>query len=338
MIKDLFENNIDSLNINDSFFSDICDNNYYNNTYYDLNDKLNDLYINTTICSENCIYKSLKKENDEMKIMCECNLSSVNNKIIFEESNITKKNKNSTIDYLNCFKNIKFKDLISNVSFWFYSISTVSIFICMIYSKVQIFNLFIIISNPPKYKNYFFSEYQFNTMDYNNEISLKSFYRLKSSDLDNSNYNIKMNILKIKYNNNFYKDLIIFNNFIDFDNLPYEKIINKDRRKFIIIFFKNLKEKIPLFRCFLNINNYEIKSLKIIFYFMNISIIFLINIILIGQNINKKKYKDLIKIKTNLLRTIYLFLIYYLLIIITSKIYRKILLKILIYYEYKKII
>ena len=334
LINDLYENNIDCLNINDSFFSDICDNNYYNNSYYDLNDKLNDLYINITVCSENCLYKSLKKEENEMKVICECNLSSINNKFIYEESNTTKKNKNSTIDYLKCFKNINFKDLKSNVSFWSYSISTVSVFICMIYSKVQIFNLFTLIANPPKFKKNFFSDNHTNTMDYNNEIILKSSYRLKQSDL-NINYNNKSNIIKIEYNH-IYKDLILFNSFIDFDNLPYEKIIYKDNRTLIVILFKNLKEKIPLFRCLLNMNNYEIKSIKIIFYFMNISIIFLINIILIGQNINKKKYNDLLIIKTNLIRTIYLFLIYYLLIRITSKIYKKILFKILTYYEYKK--
>jgi hypothetical protein len=204
----------------------------------------------------------------------------------------------------------------------------------MIYSKVQIFNLFTIIANPPKFKKNFFSDNHTNTIDYNNEIILKSSNRLKQSDLD-INSNNKINIIKIEYNH-IYKDLILFNSFIDFDNLPYEKIINKDNRTLIVILFKNLKEKIPLFRCLINMNNYEIKSIKIIFYFMNISIIFLINIILIGQNINKKKYNDLLKIKTNLIRTIYLFLIYYLLIRITSKIYKKILFKILTYYEYKK--
>ena len=334
LINDLYENNIDCLNINDTFFNDICNNNYYNNSFYDLNDKIKDLYLNYSVCSENCKYKSLKKEENEIKAICECNLSSINNKFINEEPllNFTKEKKNSTIDYLKCFKNIKFKDLKSNVPFWSYSLSTISIFICMLYSKVQIINLFNMISNPPKFKKDYFSANKIITLDYNSNIDLKSSYRLNQNYLNKYYYNE----MKLKYNNNRYKDLILFNPFIDFENLPYEKIIYKDNRKLIIILFKNLKEKIPLLRCLINIDIYEIKSIKIIFYLMNISILFLINIILIGQNINKKKYNDLLKTQTNLLRTIYLFLIYYLLIKITGKIYKKILLKILIYYEYKK--
>ena len=79
IVNDLFENNIDCFNINDSFFSEICYNNYYNNSYYDLNDKINFLYMNKTICYENCKYNSLKKEEEEIKIICECNLSTTNN-------------------------------------------------------------------------------------------------------------------------------------------------------------------------------------------------------------------------------------------------------------------
>ncbi len=121
LINDLYENNIDCLNINDTFFNDICNNNYYNNSFYDLNDKIKDLYLNYSVCSENCKYKSLKKEENEIKAICECNLSSINNKFINEEPllKFTKEKKNSTIDYLKCFKNIKFKDLKSNVPFWF---------------------------------------------------------------------------------------------------------------------------------------------------------------------------------------------------------------------------
>jgi hypothetical protein len=192
--------------------------------------------------------------------------------------------------------------------------------------------LFSLFANPPKFKYQSDVTYKEDIIP---DINSKSSYRLKNSN--EQIFKFKDFSINSKYYNvkRRYKNFIIMNSIIDFDNLPYEKVINKDNRNLINMFLKNLKEKIPLFRCILNANKYEIRTIKIIFYIMNVGIIYIINIILIGKNINVEKSNELLKFKTNLLRTIYIFLIYYLLIKITSKIYRKLLFKILIYQEYK---
>ena len=329
---DLFNNNIDCYNINDSFFHEICYNNYYNNKYYDLKDR-SKLYNNISICSGNCRYISLKKEG-ELKANCECFLSETNNNFNEKEeetqSNLIIEKNNSTIDYLKCYKYIKFKDLISNASFWFYSVSFSSSLICAFLYKKEMLKLYLLFANPPKFN------YQSDgTYKDDFDINSKSFNRLKNSN-DNI-FKSKEFSINSKFNNikKQYKKYIIPNSIIDFDNLPYDKVKNRDYRKLYSMFLKNIKEKIPLLRCIFNSNKYEIRTLKIIFYIFNFGIIYVINIIIIGKNINVKKSNDLSKIKTNLLRTIYIFLIYYLLIKITSKIYRRLLFKILIYQEYK---
>ena len=329
---DLYNNNIDCYNINDSFFHEICYNNYYNNKYYDLKDR-SKLYNNISICSGNCRYISLKKEG-ELKANCECFLSETNNNFNEKEeetqSNLIIEKNNSTIDYLKCYKYIKFKDLISNASFWFYSVSFSSTLICAFLYKKEMLKLYLLFANPPKFN------YQSDgTYKDDFDINSKSFNRLKNSN-DNI-FKSKEFSINSKFNNikKQYKKYIIPNSIIDFDNLPYDKVKNRDYRKLYSMFLKNIKEKIPLLRCIFNSNKYEIRTLKIIFYIFNFGIIYVINIIIIGKNINVKKSNDLSKIKTNLLRTIYIFLIYYLLIKITSKIYRRLLFKILIYQEYK---
>ena len=192
--------------------------------------------------------------------------------------------------------------------------------------------LFSLFANPPKFKYQSDVTYKEDIIP---DINSKSSYRLKNSN--DQIFKFKDFSINSKYYNvkRQYKNFIIMNSIIDFDNLPYEKVKNKDNRNLINMFLKNLKEKIPLLRCVLNTNKYEIRTIKIIFYIMNVGIIYIINIILIGKNINVEKSNELLKFKTNLLRTIYIFLIYYLLIKITSKIYRKLLFKILIYQEYK---
>ena len=330
--KDLFNNNIDCYNINDSFFHEICYNNYFNNTYYDLKDR-SKLYNNITICSGNCKYISLKKEG-EIKANCECYLSETNNHFNKkeEESNLIIENNNSTLDYLKCYKKITFKDIKSNASFWVYSVSFTSTIICAFLYKIEMLKLFSLFANPPKFKYQSDVTYKEDIIP---DINSKSSYRLKNSN--DQIFKFKDFSINSKYYNvkRQYKNFIIMNSIIDFDNLPYDKIKNKDNRNLINMFLKNLKEKIPLLRCVLNTNKYEIRTIKIIFYIMNVGIIYIINIILIGKNINVEKSNELLKFKTNLLRTIYIFLIYYLLIKITSKIYRKLLFKILIYQEYK---
>jgi hypothetical protein len=330
--SDLFNNNIDCYNINDSFFHEICYNNYFNNTYYDLKDR-SKLYNNITICSGNCRYISLIKDG-EIKANCECYLSETNNILNKEEeeSNLIIENNNSTLDYLKCLKKIKFKDIKSNASFWVYSASFTSTIICAFLYKIEMLKLFSLFANPPKFKYQNDGLYKEDIIP---DVNSKSSYRLKNSN--DQIFKFKDFSINSKYYNikRKYKNFIIMNSIIDFDNLPYEKVINKDNRNLINMFLKNLKEKIPLFRCILNANKYEIRTIKIIFYIMNVGIIYIINIFLIGKNINEKKSNELLKFKTNLLRTIYIFLIYYLLIKITSKIYRKLLFKILIYQEYK---
>ena len=61
---------IDIFNINDSFFNDICQPYSYSNNDLILKDRIKDIYLNYTLCEEDCTYIEFNVENKI--ISCDC--------------------------------------------------------------------------------------------------------------------------------------------------------------------------------------------------------------------------------------------------------------------------
>ena len=119
--KDL---NIDILNINDSFFNDICI--PYSDPKNDdvvLKDRLNDIYQNYLLCEEGCVYKDTNIET--MTISCDCD---VKNQFIINETNgqlvnINNIKKSSPFEIIKCYKLVfSLKNKLNNIGFLIFSI------------------------------------------------------------------------------------------------------------------------------------------------------------------------------------------------------------------------
>ena len=128
--KDL---NIDLLNINDSFFNDICV--PYSDSENDLilEDRVKDLYQNYSFCDDGCSYNNINTEN--MTIICDCK---VKNNITTDIENIDlikyeEVYKSSMFEIIKCY-NLVFclKNKLNNIGFWIFTILVLTHIILLI--------------------------------------------------------------------------------------------------------------------------------------------------------------------------------------------------------------
>ena len=123
-VNKYYSNNIDLLNINDSFYNDICSKFTSNvNTDMTLNDRRNEYFIN--ICEYNCNLVEIKNIGlAKLKAVCICNIKEkyiLNNELKNEENIEQIKTLNAEV--IKCWKKL-FEDnsLKSNINFWFFLI------------------------------------------------------------------------------------------------------------------------------------------------------------------------------------------------------------------------
>ena len=114
---------IDLLNINDSFFNDICVSYSESNNDVVLNDRVIDYYQNYSMCDEGCTYN--QSDLELMIIACDCEINenlttNMTNTNLVQSDNI---GKSSVFEIIKCYKLVfSFKDKLNNIGFWIISI------------------------------------------------------------------------------------------------------------------------------------------------------------------------------------------------------------------------
>ena len=172
--KDL---NIDILNINDSFFNDICI--PYSDPKNDdvvLKDRLNDIYQNYLLCEEGCVYKDTNIET--MTISCDCD---VKNQFIINETNgqlvnINNIKKSSPFEIIKCYKLVfSLKNKLNNIGFLIFSI------LIFIYIPLLFFYFYQGITPIKEYLNNEMKEYGYiKENNYSNNKNNKQIKSIKS--------------------------------------------------------------------------------------------------------------------------------------------------------------
>ena len=128
---------IDILNINDSFFNDICFVYSEDDSDMILSDRIKYVYQNYSMCDDGCIYEKINIE--KMLISCKCPIyNHIYTKI--ENTNLFSKCLNllqySTIGVIKCYKLVFTTPKIKNIGFWIFIIATISrIVLYIIYFK-----------------------------------------------------------------------------------------------------------------------------------------------------------------------------------------------------------
>ena len=187
------ENNIDILNINDSFFNYICSSYSYSNNDVDLEDRINDIYQNYSLCDKDCIYNNFNLEN--MTISCDCKVKtniSLNetsqNIIYFDDIKI-----DSNFGLIKCYNLVfSLQGKLNNSGF----------LIFLILEIIHIPLLFYFFCKGIKgIKEYLFNEMKINGYIINNSKENKNL-KVKNS----YNKAININFPPLKYNKNHNKD------------------------------------------------------------------------------------------------------------------------------------
>ena len=111
---------INIFNLSDTFFNDICHvyPGYENDII--LEDRIEDFFLNYSVCEEGCIYK--KFDNNYYTFTCECkiknNINGKINEIKFEEPHI----KTNNFEVLKCTNLVfSFENKINNIGFWIFT-------------------------------------------------------------------------------------------------------------------------------------------------------------------------------------------------------------------------
>ena len=119
---------IDIFNIQDSFFTDLCNSNYsdLNNSNNDiiLEDRIKDIFQNYSLCEQGCNYKNLDVDN--MTIICDCKIKD-NISTVISPLNLAEEKESSILDsnigVVKCYNLVfSFKDKLKNIGFWIFLI------------------------------------------------------------------------------------------------------------------------------------------------------------------------------------------------------------------------
>ena len=263
---------IDVLNINDSFFNDICYPYSENDSKTDviLRDRINDIYQNFSLCDSNCQYEEINTETN--LIECSCNIktnitSEKNNNTNFGEMVFTTF-KNTNFAVIKCYNLVfSIKGISNNFGFYIfliliighipliiyyflYGIDSVKLFI---FKEMQNKNFLVNLGNPVTKKNVEFQDEE-NRPDSNNNCSSKYFRKytkaVASQSRNDINYKrfpsnkIQINITNSnllllnskngKINENYDKEPFSKKTNINFDN-PEDKLpikLNNDNKKY----------------------------------------------------------------------------------------------------------
>ena len=245
---------IDILNINDSFFNDIC--HPYSDSENDLvlQDRIKYIYQNYSLCDEGCSYNEINIEN--MTISCNCkiktNLST--NETSLNIENLEDIKTESNFGLIKCYKLVfSFEGKLKNIGFWIFLILIIAHFpLLIIYFKKGIKPILDYLINEMQKHGY---------MNENNSIinkkrkkKIRTFNNIRMEKYNKNNGNRKSNpppkCGKIFNNNNIInttkkglkKSKVIgspqHNNIIQININD-----NKKKRKSLTFFRKKLKSK-----------------------------------------------------------------------------------------------
>ena len=114
------EKGIDILNINDDFFNDICYGYSINNSDITLEDRVEEIYQNYSLCDNDCTYENANM--DTMMISCKCKIKTSveaeNDSLSFTEA-VIETFENSNIFVMKCYNSVfDFSNKSANYGFW----------------------------------------------------------------------------------------------------------------------------------------------------------------------------------------------------------------------------
>ena len=266
LLKYYSEKGVDILNLEDDFFNDLCYPYSENGTDLILDDRINDIYQNYSMCDTGCEYKDI--DIDSMIISCQCNVKEEVNAEI-EQLNfaiaIERTFKDSNFGVIRCYGLIlDFNILKSNIGFWFFMIFTVT--------HIPLFGYYFIsggITNMTKFVSNEMKFYNYSTKSINNPPLKKNKkkYKVRNSNILNINssrspvnknntidksgtrlHMIKNNInIKNKYRNKKDKQMDKFNSSKNNYNINSKnfskKKINPSNRDLVTNYTKHFKYK-----------------------------------------------------------------------------------------------
>ena len=205
-INEFKEKGVDILNINDSFFNDICNPYSESNNDMILEDRVNYIYQNYSLCEEGCTYNNI--DTDLMTVTCNCkiqgNFTNITTPLIYDQSNVSFFESNIAI--VKCYQLVfSFSNKINNIGFILFTILLLVYIIFLIIS---------IVKGIKPVSNFVFDEmtkFGYSKKNINNSNSKNS--------KDKSNPNQKLKIrkkkkhrtAKNKENNNFIQMNLITN-------------------------------------------------------------------------------------------------------------------------------
>ena len=228
---------IDIFNIDDDFFNDICFSYSENNSDMILNDRVNEIYENYSLCENNCKYEKINLT--ENMVTCKCSVKASLTQIVEPpklDIIIRDSLEDSNIGVLKCYNLVfSFINKNKNIGFLLFTILVLLHFPIFIHYFIHSINpIKIFIFNEMKKYHYLYGNSN-PTKNNKNEKSNKNNKNDKSKQRDEINKNDKNNKKsKNNKNNKNKKD----------DNKP-----KKDKTNFNKIIFKNYEKKI--------INNYN---------------------------------------------------------------------------------
>ena len=320
-------------NLSSEFYTDKCTGANICGNDIVIKDRLDEIYPNNaSLCSNGCELNSVKIQSKRVK--CSCNISFVEDEEKIEiNTNQTKLNASDNfaiylLDSLNykifgCYKiilKLQFKDLISNIGFFFgigfilFNIICFIIFLRYYLPKmrIQIYKLlpsekkFIKVNkNEAKSKINKTSKEQINsTINFaKNHVKIKKTERKdkinKYSDRNILNNNRIIVIDRNETNKNYTK---IEEN--DFNCLPYCQAIKLDKRNFFIIYMSLIKMKIDIISILFFPEEFTHKSLTLSEYSLDFIFSFFINALLYTDDIVSEKYHN--NGKLNFFTTVFL--------------------------------
>ena len=171
--------NIDILNINDSFFNDICL--AYSDSKNDvvLKDRISDIYQNYSLCDEGCTYKESNLEL--MIITCDCKIKgnlTTNTSMNFSQKDNVKNS--SLFEIIKCYKLfLSMENKLNNIGFW--------IFVILLFLHIPLLFFYFYKGLTP-IKNYLIKEMvEYGYIKKNNDLKVKNKQFSKQKSKKNKN-------------------------------------------------------------------------------------------------------------------------------------------------------
>ena len=195
---------IDIFNIKDSFFTDLCKLYQISNKDIILEDRIQDIFQNYSLCDEGCTYNNFDIEN--LTIACDCKIKE-NISLVITPLNLAKAKKSSIADsniaVVKCYKLVfSFEGKLKNIGFWIFLILIIANMILIIfYFKKGIKPILEYLFNEMVKNGYLKKSHNFFFENKNNNINNNDFEK-KEIKRKGKKYRTKSSVKKIKIESN----------------------------------------------------------------------------------------------------------------------------------------